>query len=120
MKRKPNDAVCCISGIVIENPRDYSIDHWCPKSRISRELWQQPYNMRPALKIMNTIKGNLLPCEWDNVRCERTLHAIERWNISAHDRELARRALDNFARGIPADNPCYYCILRQQSPYCGR
>lgn len=120
MKRKPNDAVCCISGIVIENPRDYSIDHWCPKSRISHHLSHNPYNMRPALKIMNAIKANLMPCEWHDVRYERTLYAIQNWNISTHNRELAQRALDNFARGIPADNPCDYCILHYQRPYCGR
>lgn len=47
---------CVLSGIEIPTGK-YSIEHYCPKSRMPTNLAQMPDNKFYAIKVFNQIKG---------------------------------------------------------------
>lgn len=69
-------------------------------------------NLFPAHKIINNIKGNLFPCEWEEQKFERVWHAIREYNISFTDKEFCRRTIKNWEEY--RINPCNWCILNQR------
>jgi hypothetical protein len=104
--------VCILSGIEIPKGK-YSREHYCPKSRLEN-LAQHPYNIFPAIKIFNHIKGSLMPCEWEEQKYDLVYHAYNNWHIKRDDRKLLRQALN----GMPKINPCQYCICAKHVQYC--
>ena len=104
--------VCFLSGIEIPKGK-YSREHYCPKSRLEN-LAQHPYNILPAIKIFNHIKGSLMPCEWEEQKYDLIYHAYYNWHIKRDDKKLLRQALN----GMPKINPCEYCICSQYVQYC--
>lgn len=110
--------ICCLSGLLIENPKDLSREHYVPKARAPEFYTLFPYNIHPALKIMNSIKGAMLPCEWMLLREEKLTYALDHWNLTAHNRELIIKALDRFATEKGVLDPCQYCILSTAPEQC--
>lgn len=105
--------ICFLSGIEIPKGK-FSVEHYAPKSRIPKELAQNPHNLYPAIKIINFVKGDLMPCEWHKVRYEKIYHAYKNWNIKSADRKILRQALN----GMPDINPCDYCICSIYKQHC--
>ena len=104
--------ICFLSGIEIPKNK-YSREHYCPKSRI-KELAQHPYNIYPAIKIFNHIKGSLMPCEWEAQKYDLIQNAYLHWHIKPSDKKLLRQALN----GMPKINPCEYCICAYYKDRC--
>lgn len=104
--------VCFLSGIEIPKGK-YSKEHYCPKSRL-KILAQHPYNIRPAIKIFNQIKGGRMPCEWESQKYDLIYYAYKNWNLKLSDKKLLRQALN----GMPKINPCEYCLCSQFQQYC--
>lgn len=104
--------VCFLTGIEIPNGK-HSKEHYVPKSR-AKYIAQHPYNIYPAIKIFNHIKGNLMPCEWESQKYDLIYHAYKNWHIKPADKKLLRQALN----GMPKINPCEYCICAYYKEYC--
>lgn len=105
--------ICFLSGIAIPNGK-YSKEHVAPRSRVPQGIAQQPYNIRPAIKIFNFIKGNRFLCEWEEQKYDLIRHAYFNWNIKQQDKKLLRQALN----GMPKINPCEHCICAKHVQYC--
>lgn len=108
---------CCLSGMTITNPNDYSLEHYCPKSRIPESLANNPYNLHPALKVLNMIKGDLLPCQWEVAKIERCYNALKHYRLKAKDRRIVEGAIKIYESESPK-NPCEMCILNLAKYYC--
>ena len=113
-----NQVRCCLSGLLIKKPKDLTVEHYVPKSRTVPDFSQSPYNIRPAIKIINTIKGALLPCEWVLVREERLLYALMHYKLTSHNKSVIIKALDRFATEKDVLNPCQHCILSNAKEQC--
>ena len=104
--------VCILSGLEI--PRGQrTIEHYVPKSRAPRYIWSNPRNLFPAIKIINNMKGNLLPCEWQDTKLALAHKAYMNWHLRHDDKEIIKAAIENWHRLV--FNPCEKCLLR-----CGR
>lgn len=108
---------CCLSGLPIINKSDWSREHYAPKSRIPPELAQNPYNIRPALKIINNIKGDLFPCEWQDVRLARCYKAIATYHLSHRHHQQILQAISIF-ESVQPTNSCQGCICALVPEYC--
>lgn len=104
---------CILSGIEIP-PRKYSVEHYYPRCYLPPEIARNAFNLYPAIKIINNIKGSLRPCEWVNQRYNLIYHAVTHWNMKQADKKLCWEAL----KGMPKINPCDYCIASIYSEYC--
>lgn len=105
--------ICFLSGIEIPKGK-FSMEHFAPRSRLPEQIAQHPYNIYPAIKIFNFIKGNRMPCVWERDKYHLVLHAYYNWNIKPSDKQLLRKALN----GMPKINPCEYCICAKHVQYC--
>lgn len=112
------DLICCLSGLQILSPNDLSAEHYCPRSRVPALFANHPYNIRPALKIINQIKGPLLPCEWERVKFDLCYHALISWNLNAPNENLIIQTLNNFGKEKGFYNPCRDCILSKVKKQC--
>lgn len=106
---RKDDCVCILSGLKIKNINDLSIEHYCPLSRVSYQLSTQESNLYPAYKIINNIKGNLLPCEFEEEKIQLYKKILYKNKLKEHDRKIVENALDYSDKYII--NPCFYCIL---------
>ena len=106
---RKGDCVCILSGLKIKNINDLSIEHYCPLSRVSYQLSTQESNLYPAYKIINNIKGNLLPCEFEEEKIQLYKKILYKNKLKEHDRKIVENALDYSDKYII--NPCFYCIL---------
>lgn len=109
---------CCLSGLLIKRQKDLTVEHYVPKARTSSLFSEAPYNIKPAIKIINCIKGTLLPCEWVVLREQKLLEALERWNLTGNDRAIIIQALDRLATEKGSLNPCQDCILSAAKEHC--
>ena len=112
------ELTCCLSGLSIICPQDFSCAHFVPKARTTPEFSGDSYNIRPAIKIINSIKGALLPCEWVLVRKERLLYALLHWKLTRHNKSIIIQALDRLATEKDTLNPCQHCILSNAKEQC--
>lgn len=103
---------CFLSGIEIPKGK-HSVEHYVPKCR-ARDVAQHPYNLFPAIKIINHIKGGLMPCEWEDRKYDLIYEAYKHWHIRRDDRPILRQALN----GMPKINPCEFCICAYYNKYC--
>lgn len=108
---------CCLCGLAITDQKDYSIEHYAPKSRTIPALANNPYNLRPAFKILNCIKGDLLPCQWHVVKIERCYRALKTYNLKARERRIVQQAIRIYENEQPV-NPCTDCILSLSQEHC--
>lgn len=102
--------ICFLSGEPIIRLDDITKEHYCPKSRVPMTVWNHPYNIKPAIKIINSIKGNLLPCEWYECREQACKYALENYKIDDYERDLLKRCIFKFKKD-KNKNPCQECVL---------
>lgn len=105
--------ICFLSGIEIPKGK-YSREHVAPRSRVSEEIAGISFNIRPAIKIFNFIKGNRFLCEWEDQKYDLIYHAYKDWHIKPLDKKILRQALN----GMPKINPCEYCICANYVQHC--
>lgn len=99
------------------NRKDWTREHYAPKSRVPYYIAQNPYNIRPALAIINHIKGNLFPCEWQDARLRLCYRALQNYHLKPAWRQQVRAAIANY-ESAPAADPCADCICRFYREYC--
>lgn len=104
--------ICFLSGIEIPKGK-YSKEHYVPKSR-APFIAQHPYNIFPAIKIINHIKGNLMPCEWEDQKYDLIYTAYKNWHLRRDNKRILRQALN----GMPKINPCEFCVCAYYNKYC--
>ena len=99
---------CILSGLEIPDGKG-SREHLVPKARVF-PLINGNSNVFPALKIINGIKGDLLPCEFERLKFEIGDKALNNWNIKQVDRNFIRQAMISWEDGYNP-NWCDICIL---------
>lgn len=113
MKKKKlldNIQYCFLSDEPIIRIKDLTKEHYCPKSKVPPYVANDPYNIKPAIKIVNNIKGDLFPCEWEEQKTERIYKAICNYNLDSYERALLGMLFEKFKIQGPLD-VCPYCIL---------
>ena len=100
---------CVLSGLEIPKGKK-NIEHYCPKSRVPRSIWNNPANLFYAYKVLNFVKGELMPCEWEEQKFELTYYAIRNWNIKEVDRKFLKQTLKHWERW--SRNPCDLCLMK--------
>ena len=68
------------------------------------------YNLRPSIKIVNNIKGNLLPCEWEEQKVSRVYKAIYTYKLDSYELSLLKKLLEKWIKA-PIVKPCNKCGL---------
>ena len=101
--------ICFLSGLEIPKGK-LSREHYSPKSLITRNFHYTKNNIFPAHKLINEIKGNILPCKWEQKKFDRVLFAIEHYDLRSADREFCRKTLENWE--TYRINPCQWCIMQ--------
>lgn len=102
--------ICILSGLEIPRGKK-NLEHLVPRSRAPRYITNNPLNHFPAHKVINCIKGNLLPCEFEEEKFELSYHAIHNWHIRSDDREFVRHAIQNWENNYHPDW-CKLCLLK--------
>lgn len=102
--------ICILSGLEIPKGKQ-NIEHLVPKSRVPKYIANNPYNLYPAHKVINCIKGNLLPCEFERTKYSLAYHALQSWHIKSDDREFIRRTIENWETEYQPDW-CSICLLK--------
>lgn len=105
-----NIQYCFLSGEPIIRVKDLTKEHYCPKSKVAPYIANDPYNIKPAIKIINSIKGDLFPCEWEEQKIERIYHAIRNYNLDRYERALLGLVYEKFNIEGPKD-VCPQCVL---------
>lgn len=100
--------ICFLSGLEIP-PGKYSVEHYIPKSRSLKILVESEENKFPSHKVINAIKSDRLPCEWEDTKWNLTYHALNDWHLKNDDKYFVARTLKNWETYII--NPCEYCLL---------
>ena len=100
--------ICVISGLEIPAGQE-SIEHWIPRSRAPRRIWNNPRNLYPAQYMLNAVKNNYLGCEWEDMKYTLTYNAVKRWKIQDEDRDFLLRAIKNWESYHI--NPCDLCLF---------
>jgi hypothetical protein len=99
---------CILSGLEIPEGKE-TREHLVPKSRLLYRI-DDPANIFPAHKVINCMKGDLLPCEFENLKYHLAQKAIYEWNIKRADKDFIIRAALNWSEGYNP-NWCDICIL---------
>lgn len=100
--------ICILSNLEIPEGKE-SREHYLPKNRTIKKLWNDPRNVFWAHYVLNSIKGDYLPCEWQELRWALTYNAIHKWRIQDDDKEFLRRAMRQWENGW-SRNPCDLCL----------
>lgn len=106
---RKDDCVCILSGIPILDVKDLSLEHGVPLSRGPHYECTQDYNIFPAYKIINNLKGDLLPCEFWALREKIYKKALWQYKLTQHDKQVIQAALNFIPRY--KINPCSMCFL---------
>ena len=99
---------CILSGLEIPKGKE-NREHLVPRSRMYRFV-NSPSNIFPAHKIINCMKGDLLPCEFEQLKYQIATKALYKWHIKEADRDFIRDAVINWNEGY-RPNWCDICIL---------
>ena len=103
--------ICFLSGLEIPKGR-LSKEHYWPKSLLPRNFYSPKQNIFPAHKVINEIKGNLIPCTWEEKKFDRVYFAIEHYDLRSADREFCRKTLENWEQY--RIDPCVWCIMQNR------
>lgn len=106
--------ICILSGLEIPKGQE-SKEHFCPRSILPPALSNHPWNVYLAIKIINNIKSNRFPCEWEEQKRGLYRYALVHYKLRHGDRQIIQQALNNPYR---LDNPCTYCICSIHQEYC--
>lgn len=101
------DKICVLCNLEIPKGKE-SREHYLPKSRVPKCMWNNPKNIFDAHYMLNAIKSNYLPCEFFEIRYDLTNYALANWRIKQDDREFLEKALINWQTYNP--NPCALCL----------
>lgn len=101
--------ICVLSGLEIPKGKE-SREHWLPKSRFPKSVWNNPKNIYKSHYILNGIKGSCLPCEWQELKFKLTVHALQKWRLSPDDRVFLILAMHHWL--VWEQNPCELCIAK--------
>lgn len=99
---------CILSGLEIPEGKE-TREHLVPRSRLICRV-DDPSNIFPAHKIINCMKGDLLPCEFENLKYHIATKALNRWHIKQSDKNFIMEAVLNWNQGYNPDW-CDICIL---------
>lgn len=99
---------CILSGLEIPEGKETK-EHLVPKSRLT-SLADVSSNIFPAHKVLNCMKGDLLPCEFETIKYELAIRALCDWHIKEADREFIRKTVANWYDGYKPDW-CKICII---------
>lgn len=100
---------CFLSGLTIP-PGKYSVEHYVPISRAPRFVTDNKANKFPSHKVINAIKSDRLPCEWEDTKWNLTYHALNEWHLKQDDQYFVARTLKSWEHYFI--NPCEYCLLQ--------
>lgn len=109
MSKNNTEHVCFLSGLIIPKGR-FSREHFYPQSKIPQNFHTNIQNIFPAHKVINEIKSNLKPCQWEEKKFDRVSYAIQWYDIRVSDREFCRKTLENWE--TYKMNPCVWCIMQ--------
>ena len=85
------DDVCCsICGKPILKNQKMSIDHHIPKMHGGTDYRD---NLFPAHQICNSIKGDMMPDEFDAHKVEMFQRALDTWKLKRIDKAIVANAL---------------------------
>lgn len=112
---KRGSCYCILSGLKIYDAKQISLEHVVPLCRGPYLETRQDYNIYPAYKIINNLKGSLLPCEWAAQRCSILQYALDRYKLTLNDRKIVEDALNNVKRY--KFDPCSICFLYDNCEY---
>lgn len=102
--------ICVLSGLVIPEGKE-NREHYCCKRRFPKYIWNDPRNIHWSHYLLNAIKSDYLPCEWQELRWALTYNAIHKWRIQDDDKEFLRRAMQQWET-IWNPNPCDLCLAK--------
>lgn len=100
---------CVLSGLEIPKGKE-NHEHFVPKSRAPKCIWNDPRNIFWAHRLLNTLKANLLPCEWEQEKTHLALYALIYWNIKREDKRFLEKTLEHWDTWHK--NPCELCLLK--------
>lgn len=60
--------------------------------------------------MLNAVKSNYLPCEWEEMKFDLTYHALMHWRIQEDDKEFLKAAIENWQ--VWHRNPCELCLAK--------
>lgn len=101
--------ICVLSGLEIPKIKA-SREHYVPRSRVPKYIWNNPRNIFWTHYMLNAVKSNYLGCEWEDLKFALTYKAIKNWNLKSDDREFLINAMNNWEQY--KTNPCDLCILK--------
>lgn len=102
--------ICILSGLEIPKGKQ-NREHLVPKSRAPQRITCNPLNIFPAHKVINSIKSDLLPCEWDESKWDLCFRAVHNWHIKEDDKDFIRQAIINWEKCYQP-NFCEICLLK--------
>lgn len=100
---------CILCDLEIPTGKE-SREHYCCKSRFPKYIWNSPQNIFYAHYMLNAIKANYLPCEFEELKVDLTYKALKYWRLSNEDREFLNKAIDNWQ--VWNRNPCELCLAK--------
>lgn len=103
--------ICVLSDLEIPQGRK-NTEHYCPKSRVEKKIWNNPLNWFPAHKLVNSIKANLMPCEWEEQKMDLTYYAMMHWKIRNADKDFLQKTLNHWEEWHR--DPCVLCLMKCQ------
>lgn len=102
--------ICILSGLEIP-PGKENREHFVPRSRTIKQIWNDPRNIFWCHHMLNAVKGNFLGCEWEEAKFNLTYHALSNWNLKKDDRLFLKQTIKHWEEGWHL-NPCDICILK--------
>lgn len=105
---KTGNLYCVLSGLPILQKQDLSLEHYYPKVLDVDGNTYDVKNIFPAIKIINNIKSNKKPCEWENEKFDILYHAVYHYRLNDHDYNIVVAAINNIDNY--RINPCLFCI----------
>ena len=111
---KGSGIICFLSDLEIPIGK-VTREHYYPKSHLPSKIYSMPFNIVPAHKIINNIKGDLLPCQWEQQKINLSYIAIKKYHITNQNRLFLKLAIDNWQ--FYKINPYKYCIATKFKEY---
>ena len=101
--------ICVLSDLEIPYEKANK-EHYIPKSRTSKRIWNDPRNIFNAHYMLNAIKGNFLPCEWEEAKFNLTYNALQKWKLEPDDKAFLNEAMEHWQ--VWHRNPCELCLFK--------
>lgn len=85
-----NNLTCIRCGLplILAKKIIWNKEHLCPKSRTPYYIYNNPDNIVLYPAIINSIKGNLFPCEWNALKNTIKYKAINLYNLKQIEKDV--------------------------------